>query len=130
METFFFFLSALCKTVGKILRDRYRRSQSSVPIANPLAAVTNDHSQWLSLCLYYRNGSGDQKLKPFLTGLKSRCWQTCVLAESSRGEPVFLFFPDSGVCLHFLARGPFLHTESQQHSISPLCPRLPYVSCP
>lgn len=54
-----------------------------------------------------------------LTRLKSRCWQGCVHSGGTR-ENVPLPFPASRVCLHFLARGPFLYLESQRGQIESL----------
>lgn len=49
-----------------------------------------------------------------LTGLIVRCQQGCIPPGHTRRESIFLSFPNSMSCPHFLTHGPSLHPRSQQ----------------
>lgn len=76
----------------------------------PQAVVSMAHVYYPAVC-----GSEGQC---GLTGLNSRCWQSCSLFWRLQGKNLFsLRFPASMKSLHSLASGPFLYPHTQQNHI-------------
>lgn len=88
----------------------------------PTAAVPTDcHLSGLNQCILIISLFGKSKAQDGAHQAKSRCWQGCIFSEAAA---VSLSFPLCSSCPFSLASGPFVHLQSQVHSIFQPVPHL------